>query len=263
MISDMKFIRVLFIHWPVLIIGMLGIWWVMSFDQGMYHWQWRRALRYVIDTRGEDMVLGPLVLGLELTIYIVAMSFVLSLFLGLGAALLRYTPSFVCRALYAGYVGSVRNTPLLIQIFIIYFVFAPVLGMSPFWAGVWSLALFEGAYMAEVFRAGLAFIPRGQWDAAWSLGFSRCDIMRHIILPQALRRMLPPLTNQTISLIKDSALVSAIALADLTMQAQVLIAEVFLPLEIWILVAVLYLLLTLAVTVPSRLLERYYAWRWL
>ncbi len=207
--------------------------------------------------------MGPLIEGLVVTLQIVGVSFLLSLALGLGTALLRYIPSKVGQTLASAYVGLVRNTPLLIQLFVMYFVIAPVFNLSPFWAAAWTLAAFEGAYMAEIFRAGLGSVSKDQWDAAYSSGFSTSQIFRFIVLPQAFRRILPPLTGQTISLIKDSALVSAIAIPELTMQAQVLIAETFLSLELWILVAVIYVLISLLVTIPAKMLERRYAWQWL
>ncbi len=259
----MTMMRKIFSYGPLLGIVCIAVWWGFSLQDSVYDWQWQRAFRYVLRVRNDEIVVGPLLQGLWLSIRIVSVSFILSILLGLGTALLRYTPLFVGRGLAAGYVGIVRNTPLLIQLFVMYFVFAPILGLSPFWAAVWTLALFEGAYMAEVFRAGIGFIPQGQWDAASSFGFSRAYIFAHIIIPQALRRVLPPLTNQTVSLIKDSALVSAIALPDLTMQAQIVIADTFLSLELWVMVAAIYLLLTLIVTIPAKIIERYYSWQWL
>ena len=115
--------------------------------------------------------------------------------------------------------------------------------------------------MTELFRAGLLSVPRAQWEAGISLGLGIWNTLRLVILPQAVRRMLPPLTSQLVSLIKDTSLVSAIAVADLTMQAQVLIADTFLAFEIWLIVAALYLALTLCVALPARWLERRYAWR--
>lgn len=162
-----------------------------------------------------------------------------------------------------GYVGLVRNTPLLIQLFAMYFVLAPILGLSPFWAAVWALSAFEGAYLAEVFRAGIDGVPRQQWDAAHSLGMPMWMTFSMVILPQALRRVLPPLASQTVSLVKDSALVSAIALPDLTMRAQALIADTFLSLELWVLTAAIYMLLTLLVSLPARWAEKHYAWKWM
>ncbi len=255
-------IRRLSSYMPFILFVCIVLWWGFSMQDGVYDWQWRRAFRYVLRFRDGQITFGPLLQGLWLTICIVGVSLFLSVVLGLVTAILRYTPLFVGRNLAAAYVGLVRNTPLLIQLFIMYFVIAPVFGLSPFWAAVWALALFEGAYMAEVFRAGIGFIPQGQLDAAHSFGFSRVYIFIHIVLPQALRKILPPLSSQTVSLIKDSALVSAIALPDLTMQAQVVIAETFLSLELWVMVAAIYLLLTLIVSIPAKLLERYYAWQW-
>ncbi len=255
--------RKIFSFVPVLLFIFIVLWWGLSLQSSVYDWQWQRAFRYVLRVRNGDIIPGPLLQGLWLSLRIVGVSFLLSILLGLGTALLRFTPLFVGRNLAAGYVGLVRNTPLLIQLFVMYFVFAPILGLSPFWAAAWTLALFEGAYMAEVFRAGIGFIPQGQWDAAYSFGFSRTYIFTHIVLPQAIRRTLPPLTNQTVSLIKDSALVSAIALPDLTMQAQVVIADTFLSLELWVMVAAIYLLLTLLVSIPVKIIEKYYSWQWL
>ena len=159
------------------------------------------------------------------------------------------------------YVGCLRNTPLLLQLFFVYFLFAPAIGVGPFGAAVLALGLFEGAYMAELCRAGLQSVPRAQWEAGISLGLGVWNTLRLVILPQAVRRMLPPLTSQLVSLIKDTSLVSAIAVADLTMQAQVLIADTFLAFEIWLIVAALYLALTLCVALPARWMERRYAWR--
>ncbi len=250
-------------NWGSLLLLCALLFWACGLDDGLYHWQWRRAFRYILRYSQGEWILGPLIQGLWLTLQIVGVSVILATLLGLGAAILRQVPSHMGRALAAGYVGLVRNTPLLIQLFIMYFVLAPLFNLSPFSAAVWTLAFFEGAYMAEIFRAGINSIAQGQWDAAYSAGFSTPQTLRYVILPQALRRILPPLTGQTVSLVKDSALVSAIALPDLTMQAQLIIAETFLSLELWVFVAILYLLLSLIITIPAKMLERYYAWRWL
>ncbi len=245
------------------VFALLVMVWGFSGDGGTYHWQWRRALHFILRYRSGEWIIGPLLEGLFLTFQIVSVSFFLAIFLGLGTASLRLMPSRVGQAVAKSYVGLVRNTPLLIQLFVVYFILAPIVNMSPFWAGVWTLAAFEGAYMAEIFRAGIGSVSKAQWDAAYSSGFSATQIFGYIVLPQALRRILPPLTGQTVSLIKDSALVSAIALPELTMQAQLVIAETFLSLELWILVAALYVVLSLIVTIPAKLLEKKYAWQWL
>jgi polar amino acid transport system permease protein len=153
------------------------------------------------------------------------------------------------------YLELIRNTPLLIQLFFIYFVLGPVLGLDRFLCAVLALSLFEGAYASEIFRAGIVSIQRGQWEAAYSLGLSTFDTYKDIVLPQAIRRILPPLTSQAISLVKDSALVSTIAIYDLTMQAQAVIAETFLTFELWFTVAGMYLVVTATLSIIVNIME--------
>lgn len=226
-----------------------------------YDWQWYRVWRYLGRWTEAGFQPGPLLSGLGVTIRIAAAGLCLSVALGLAAAFLRLAPWPVGRLLANTYIGVIRNTPLLLQLFIAYFLLSPVLGLSPFGSAVFALGVFEGSYMAELFRAGLFAVPRAQWEAALSLGFGPGATLRLIILPQAVRHMLPPLTSQIVSLIKDTSLVSAIAVADLTMRAQEIIGETFLAFEIWLLVAGIYLALTLCVSLPCRWLERRAAWR--
>lgn len=241
---------------------LLGVWLLLSVLAGAdgvsYDWQWYRVWRYLGRWTDGSFVPGPLLDGLGMTVRIALSGLALSVAAGLGAALLRLSPWPVARGMAHAYVGCLRNTPLLLQLFFVYFLFAPVIGVGPFGAAVLALGLFEGAYMAELFRAGLQSVPRSQWEAGISLGLGVWGTLRLVVLPQAVRRMLPPLTSQLVSLIKDTSLVSAIAVADLTMQAQVLIADTFLAFEIWLIVAALYLLLTLCVALPARWLERRY-----
>lgn len=193
--------------------------------------------------------------GLWLTLEITAISLLLSLFIGLLTALMRLSISPMARGIARVYLELIRNTPLLIQIFIIYFVFAPILDFGRFSSAVLALSLFEGAYASEIIRAGILAIPRGQWEASASLGLTKAQSYRQIILPQALRQMIPPLTSQGISLIKDSALVSTIAIYDLTMQGQQIIAETFLSFEIWFTVAAIYLAVTITLSFLVSYLE--------
>lgn len=244
---------------------LLGVWLLLSVLAGAdgvsYDWQWYRVWRYLGRWTDGRFLPGPLLDGLGMTVRIALSGLALAVAAGLGAALLRLSPWPVARGMAHAYVGCLRNTPLLLQLFFVYFLFAPVIGVGPFGAAVLALGLFEGAYMAELFRAGLQSVPRSQWEAGISLGLGVRGTLQLVVLPQAVRRMLPPLTSQLVSLIKDTSLVSAIAVADLTMQAQVLIADTFLAFEIWLIVAALYLLLTLCVALPARWLERRYGWR--
>jgi polar amino acid transport system permease protein len=221
-----------------------------------YNWQWYRIPQYLWKVTDQGLVWGPLMLGLGVTFRITAVSMALMLVIGLATALMRMSPSLVARGLARGYMELIRNSPLLIQIFFIYFVIAPILDISAFWAAVIALSLFEGAYASEILRAGITSIDAGQWEAAMSLGMTPLAMYRHIILPQAVRRVLPPLTSQAVSLVKDSALVSTIAILDLTQQGRMIDAETFLTFEIWFTVAAIYLAVTLALSGAVRLLER-------
>lgn len=221
-----------------------------------YNWQWSRVPRYLveIDTLG-NWNPGPLLQGLKLTLLITAVSLVCSFMAGLVTALMRLSNSHMARLLATIYLEATRNTPLLIQIFIIYFVFAPILDLGRFTSAVLALSLFEGAYASEIIRAGILAIPKGQSEAAASLGMNSFQNYRFIVLPQALRQMIPPLTSQGISLVKDSALVSTIAIYDLTMHGQQIVAETFLTFEIWLTVAAIYLIVTLLLSMLVKSLE--------
>ena len=198
---------------------------------------------------------GLLLQGLGVTFRIVGCSLVLAAIFGLATALMRLSGSFVARTLARAYLEAVRNTPLLIQLFFLYFVVSPILDISRFNTAVFALSLFEGAYAAEIIRAGILSIDKGQWEAGYSSGLKAANLYRHIILPQALRRTLPPLTSQAVSLIKDSALVSTIAIYDLTMQGQSIVSETFLTFEIWFTVAIIYFLVAVGVSGYARFLE--------
>jgi polar amino acid transport system permease protein len=220
-----------------------------------YNWQWYQIPQYIVKTTEDGILFGPLWEGLMITFKISSISLVLSFAIGLITALFRMSHSFVARTMARVYLELIRNTPLLIQLFFIYFVLGPVLGLNRFFSAVLALSLFEGAYASEIFRAGIVSIRRGQWEAAYSLGLSTLDTYRDIILPQAIRRILPPLTSQAISLVKDSALVSTIAIYDLTMQAQAVIAETFLTFELWFTVAGMYLAVTLTLSIIVNIME--------
>ena len=219
-----------------------------STEQLGYNWQWYQIPQYIFIHDDSGYHAGPLWDGLLVTFRISGISLLLAFIIGLATALFRLSNSFVARIIAQVYLETIRNTPLLIQLFFIYFVLGPVLGISRMASAILALSLFEGAYASEIFRAGIVSIRRGQWEAAYSLGLSGFDTYYWVILPQAIRRILPPLTSQAISLIKDSALVSTIAIYDLTMQAQAVIAETFLTFELWFTVAGMYLAVTVTLS---------------
>jgi polar amino acid transport system permease protein len=199
---------------------------------------------------------GPLLIGLWMTLKISALALVFALALGLVAGLGRVASNPAARNLASTYVEIIRGTPLLVQIFIMYFFIGTVLELSPFTAGVAALAVFTGAYVAEIVRAGIEAVPRGQMEAARSLGMGYATAMRHVILPQALRKTLPPLAGQFINLIKDSALVSVIAITDLTKAGREIVSSTFTPFEVWFTVALMYLVLTGALSWLVQRLEK-------
>lgn len=240
-------------------VAALGIWLMASGSEKLgYHWQWYRIPAYLFTFEDMTFRSGPLLEGLMVTLRISGVSLVLAFVFGLLAALFRLSDSFLARFLSRGYLEIIRNTPLLVQLFFIYFVLGPIMGIERFTSAVLALSLFEGAYASEIFRAGIVSIHKGQWEAAYSLGLSPLDTYRTVILPQAVRRILPPLTGQAVSLIKDSALVSTIAVYDLTMRGQEIISETYLAFEVWFTVAAMYLVITAALSVLVYVMENRY-----
>lgn len=220
-----------------------------------YDWQWFRVPRYLIQAGEHGVRLGTLLQGLLVTLQISGLGLVVAAGLGLVTALLRLSHSITANLVAQIYLEAVRNTPLLIQLFLIYFVVAPVIGLSPFWSAVLALSLFEGAYASEMIRGAIVSLPRHQWESSYSLGLTGADTYRFVILPQATRRILPALTGQAVSLVKDSALVSTIAISDLTMNGSATVSNTFLTFEIWFTVAAIYLVLNGLLSLSSHLLE--------
>ncbi|WP_319534196.1 amino acid ABC transporter permease [uncultured Vibrio sp.] len=232
------------------------VWVLDSGAQAMdYQWQWERVPDYVAFYEDGEWWSAELISGLIVTLKISAISLFFTLVFGLTTALLRLSDSIIGNAIGSAYVELIRNTPLLVQIYLLYFVFGPVIGLDRFSTAVLALSLFQGAYTAEIFRAGLSSIPKGQFEAAQTLGLSPFYSYKDIILPQVLQRTLPPLTNEVVSLIKNSSIVSVMAIFDLTTEARNIVSETAMPFEIWFTVAAIYLALTLSLSGLSALLE--------
>jgi lysine-arginine-ornithine-binding protein len=197
--------------------------------------------------------------GVWLTAQLAFLSLLFGLPIGLLLALARVQSARVLKIPAAVYVEIVRGTPLLVQILFIYFVL-PSFGISipPFWSGIIALTLNSAAYISEIFRAGILSIDVGQTEAARALGMSQAQAMRRIILPQTFRRVVPPLTNEGIALLKDSSLVAIIGLTELTRTGQEAASRYASPLTIWPVVAIFYLLLTFPLTRIAEYLERHW-----
>lgn len=199
---------------------------------------------------------GPIAIGLWVTVKISFISLLFSIVLGLIFGLMRVARNQTARNLSLTYVELIRGTPLLVQIFIVYFFIGTVFDFDRFTAGVVALSVFSGAYVAEIIRAGIQSIPAGQMEAARSLGMKYPQAMYYVILPQALKRTLPPLAGQFINLIKDSSLVSVISITDLTKAGREVVSGSFAPFEVWFTVAALYLLVTGTLSWAIQRLEK-------
>ena len=191
-----------------------------------------------------------LIVGAGITIQITAISVGLGLIIGMFVGIARICNVKVLRALATVYIDFLRGTPLLVQIFLIYFALPMVVGqrVDPFIAAITACGINSGAYIAEIFRAGIQAIDEGQMEAGRSLGMSWVQTMRYIIVPQAFKNVIPPLGNEFIALLKDSSLVSIIGFEELTRRGQLIIARTYGSLEIWITVALIYLVMTLTIS---------------
>ncbi|NPA87374.1 amino acid ABC transporter permease [Caminibacter pacificus] len=199
---------------------------------------------------------GPFLMGLWVTIKISIISMVIAFIIGLIIAIMRLSGIPALDYIGSVYVTVIRGTPLLVQLFIFYFIVATIFNLPRFWAGVMSLSIFYGAYIAEILRGAIQAVDKGQHEAAKSLGFNAWQRMYYIILPQALRKALPALVGELISLIKDSSLVSIISITDLTKVGREIVANTFSPFETWLTVAALYLMLTSILSFIGHKLEK-------
>lgn len=195
--------------------------------------------------------------GLVYTVQLSATAIAISIVVGLLVALPGLSPNKWLRGLSRSYVEVVRSVPILVLILWVYYGLPPVTGITigVFWAGVIALALSDSAFQAEIFRAGIQSISRGQYEAAYSVSLGYRDTMRYVILPQAIRRILPALGNQLVYMLKMSSLVSVIGMQELTRKANELVVSEYRPLEIYTVLVLEYLVLILIVSAGVRWLE--------
>jgi glutamine transport system permease protein len=201
-----------------------------------------------------------LLMGAGITVQITAISVGLGLLIGMFVGIARLSAMGPVKILAAIYVDFIRGTPLLVQIFLIYFALPIMLGqrIDPFIAAITACSVNSGAYIAEIFRAGIQSIDKGQMEAGRSLGMTWAQTMRYIILPQAFKRIIPPLGNEFIAMLKDSSLVSVIGFEELTRRGQLIIARTYGSFEIWLTVAFIYLVMTITISRFVDYLERRY-----
>jgi polar amino acid transport system permease protein len=196
--------------------------------------------------------------GLGITIAYTVGTILLGLVIGLVTGLLRLSRNPMITAPLVAYVEIFRCTPLLVQIVWFYYALPVVLGIDipAHAAAVLVLSLYTGAFYAEIIRGGVNSIERGQWDAARAIGMRRRQVMRHVILPQAVKRMIPPFMNQSIIQLKNTSLVSTIAVADLLYQGTIITAATYRPLEVYTMVAIIYFLVLFPLTLAAKQVER-------
>lgn len=199
-----------------------------------------------------------LLMGAGVTIEITAFSVAIGFFIGLFVGIARISQFKILQIMAAVYADCIRGTPLLVQIFLIYFALPMAIGqrVEPFISAVAACGINSGAYVSEIFRAGIQAIDVGQMEAGRSLGLTWWQTMRFIILPQAFKNILPPLGNEFIAMLKDSSLVSVIGFEELTRRGQLIIAQTYGSFEIWMTVAVLYLIMTMAISRIVAFLEK-------
>ncbi len=218
-----------------------------AFSQLQYGWNWDAIWQY-----RQKFLQGWL-----MTVIISAAALVVSLVIGLLTALARRSSFLPLRYLAVLYVETIRGTPLLVQILILFYVVANAIGIeNRYVVGVITLSLFAGAYLAEMIRSGIESIRDSQLESARAIGLTRSQTYRYVIFPQVVRQLIPPLTGQFASIIKDSSLLSIIAVSEFTLNAQEVNAFTYSTLESYLPLAVGYLLLTLPVSLMSRALER-------
>lgn len=250
-----------------------------------YEWNWAVIPRYLVRLTPEGSAVPNLLLiGFFYTLKLSIWSSLFAAVFGTLMGILKASRGLFVRLVAGLYVGTVRNLPPLVLIFIFYYfvsdqiaaalsidrlvmnagpatrivltlLFAEPARFSAFLAAVLTLGLYEGAYVTEIVRSGIESIPRGHWEAAYALGFSPYRKYRHIILPQAWRKTLPPLAGQFISAIKDSAIVSVISVPELTFQGLELMAATHLTFEVWITITVMYFVLTFSCSLGIRRIE--------
>jgi polar amino acid transport system permease protein len=207
-------------------------------------------------------ILPPLLEGSGVTLQVFLLTFVLAVPLGLALALIRISRFAVLSTLVNGYIWLMRGTPLMLQMLFIYFAlpFIPVIGvrLPDFPSAIVAFVLNYSAYFAEIFRAGIQSIDRGQYEGAKVLGLSYPQTMRRIVLPQVLKRILPPMSNETITLVKDTSLIYVLAMNDLLRAARGIVQRDFTTMP-FVVAAAFYLAMTLVLTYGFQRLEKKYA----
>ncbi|MFW5489451.1 MAG: amino acid ABC transporter permease [Desulfovibrio sp.] len=272
----------------IIILASLAGYMAYRIEAGLqYEWDWSVIPQYLVRRNQSGWwVPNVLLQGLLTTLRISLWGTLIATIIGTTMGIARASKSLFFRLIGGTYVELVRNLPPLVLVFICYFFFsaqiiaaigledairhapesvlgvlefffAPRAQLPSFLAALFTIAIYEGAYITEIVRAGVRSVDQGQWEAAYVLGLSPWQTMRHVILPLTIQRILPPLAGQFISTIKDSAIVSVISVQELTFQGLELMASTYLTFEIWITILALYFVMTFSLSTAARKLEAY------
>lgn len=223
-----------------------------------YNWQWYRVPQYLFRFTEDGFQWGEIMIGLTKTVSLSATAFALATALGLIVALLRLSGLVVGTAVAIGFLELIRNIPLLVLLYLFYYILGPIFKLDRYTASVLCLAVFHSALISEIFRAGINAVAIGQWEAAKSIGMTTGQTYRYIVLPQSVRFMLPPMTGELVHLVKSSAIVSVIAVAELTTIGRNIISDTYMSFEIWFTIAAVYMVVTLILSIGVSYLEHRY-----
>ncbi|MCZ8532041.1 amino acid ABC transporter permease [Psychrobacillus psychrodurans] len=212
----------------------------------MYNYDWS------VIPRNMDVFIDGALKTLEISVIAILFAIPIGILFGLG----RISKNKIIYLISSTYVEIIRGVPLLVLLMWIFYVMGQVFRLGSYWGSIVGLAIFAGAFIAEIVRTGIQAVPKGQMEAARSLGMTHTKAMTHIILPQAFRRVLPPLASQFIMLIKDSSLISIIAATELTLNAKNLVATSFASIEVWTFVALIYFIMTFSLSLIIRYFEK-------
>jgi polar amino acid transport system permease protein len=242
-----------------LIIGVIGYGSYAGAQSMGYNWQWYRMPAYFYSFTDDGFQVGELLIGLGATIKLSGGSFLLAVFFGLIIALLRLSGLYIGTKVDIAFLEFIRNSPLLVLMYLLYYVLGPIFGYDRVTASVLCLAVYHSALISEIFRAGINAVAKGQWEAASSIGMTKSQAYRYIVLPQSIKFMLPPMTGEVVHVIKSSAIVSVIAVAELTTLGRNIISDTYMSFEIWFTVAAVYMVLTLTLSIGFSYVEKHYA----
>lgn len=232
------------------------VWSAYAGAQAMgYNWQWYRIPKYFYTLTEDGFQWGEIAIGLVKTIQLSVTAFVFATIFGLIIAILRLSRLVVGRAMAVVFLEIVRNTPILVLLYLFYYVLGPIFDLDRYVASILCLSVFHAALISEIIRAGINAVPSGQWEAAKSIGLTETQAYRYVALPQSIKLMLPPMTGEVVHLIKSSAVVSVIAVAELTTIGRNIISDTYMSFEIWFTIAAVYMIVTLALSVGVSTLE--------